>query len=558
MKHSYLIAAFVFAASSGIVYADAPAGYYSSCEGKKQRALKSQLHSIIKSHTAIPYGTGNGATWSAFRDTDVDESDNTWYDIYTTNRVSVSGSTGAAAGMNIEHTFPKSWWGGAKNDAYKDICHLMPSNSNANSARGNDPYGEVASESGSVVPNGTYKRGTPKSGQGGGSSRVFEPCDEYKGDLARNYFYMVTCYQNLSWSAQGLFTAEQGDYPTLQPWAIELLLKWHREDPVSDKERKRNDGVYRHQRNRNPFIDHPELVEHIWGNRQDVAWQPGENPEDPTDPPIDPPKPTDNPVLTSPVDNDFYSAGNAELGQFTEITVPVLGANFSRSITATIATQDAGCFDIIVGSQKFKSLTITPTDINADTGYYLKIRYTPDSFTPSNSCHTTTLTLSSKDLDAPLTVYLQGTCAEKVELSAPVALEAENVEGSNYTARWIRPADEIDGFTLYRDIYTADGSSIDYTIEYDIEPEADSFAITDRNPEIKETYRLVSTKETSVSPMSNVITVAATSSVDMIPDASNAVESWYTVDGLPIEGNPDQPGVYIVRRGNQVVKTVRF
>lgn len=556
MKYFTLISTLLLAASATTAMADAPAGYYSSCEGKKQRALKSQLYSIIKSHTAIPYGTGSGSTWTAFRSTDVDESDNTWYDIYTTNRVRVSGSSGAASGMNIEHTFPKSWWGGAKNNAYRDICHLMPSNSNANSARGNDPYGEVGSESGSVVPNGTYKRGTPKSGQGGGSSRVFEPCDEYKGDLARNYFYMVTCYQDLSWSAQGLYTAKQGDYPTLQPWAIDLLLKWHRQDPVSDKERKRNDGVYKHQKNRNPFIDHPELVEHIWGNLQDVAWHDG---EDPVDPPVDPPVEPGNAVLTSPVDNDFYSAGNAELGGYTEITVPVLGSGFKYSITASLQSQDADCFDIVVGSRTFKSLTVTPVDINTESGYYLKVRYTPKSFTPSNSCHTTTLVLSGKDLDAPLTVYIQGTCAEAVVLAAPVALEAENVTDSGYTARWIKSADDIDGYTLYRDIYTADGTAIDHTEEYDIEPEADSYVFTDRDPQVKEAYRLVSTKDTSVSPMSNVIVVDATSGVDSISSAdSESGETYYTPDGLRIDGKPTQSGIYIVRRSGKVVKTVRF
>lgn len=553
MKYLSLISTFLLSAFCS-AQAAPPADYYKSCEGKKQRALKSQLSSIIKNHTAIPYGTGSGSTWTAFRYTDVDESDNTWYDIYTTNRVKVSGNSGAASGMNIEHTFPKSWWGGSKNDAYKDICHLMPSNSNANSARGNDPYGEVGTSSGSVVENGTYKRGTPKSGQGGGSSRVFEPADEYKGDLARNYFYMVTCYQNLSWAAQGLYTAAQGDYPTLQPWAIDLLLKWHRQDPVSDKERKRNDGVYSQQHNRNPFIDYPELAEHIWGNLQDAAWYPGETP-DPTDPPVTP----EYPVLTSPIHNDFYSCGEVDLGSSTDITVPVLGSGFTRSVTASLGAQDADCFDIVVGARTFKALTITQGDINTENGYYLKIRYTPKSFTPSNTCHTATLTLSGKDLDTPVMVYIQGTCNEQVELAAPVALEAENVEGNTYTARWIKSANaDVDGYTLYRDIYNPDGDTVEYTNEYDVEPEADSFEITDRNPEIKEAYRLVATKDSSVSPMSNVIMVEATSAVNSITVPAASAEQYFTIDGLPLDGRPDAPGIYILRRGDSIVKTVRF
>lgn len=554
MKYFTLISTLLLASSATTAMAGVPDDYYSSCEGKKQRALKSQLYSIIKSHKAIPYGTGSGSTWTAFRSTDVDESDNTWYDIYTTNRVKVSGSSGAASGMNIEHTFPKSWWGGAKNDAFKDICHLMPSNSNANSTRQNNPYGEVSSAKTNKVPNATYKWGTPVSGQGGGSKYVFEPCDEYKGDLARNYFYMVTCYQNLSWSADGLTTAAQGDYPTLQPWAIELLLKWHRQDPVSDKERKRNDGVYKHQKNRNPFIDYPELVEHIWGNLQDQPWHAGEGPIDPPDPP----HPDDPAVLTSPANNDFYSAGDVSLGESHTITVPVLGSGFTHSLQVSLETQDVACFDIVVGQNALKALTIPASAVNAASGYYLNVRYTPNSITPSNSCHTVVLSLTGQDLGEPVTVYIQGTSAEVVELTAPVALEAENVTDEGYTARWIKSAQEIDGYTLYRSIYNADGSAVDRTLEYDVEPEADRYEITDRDPSLKETYRLVATCGSSVSPESNEVTVAATNAVEGVEESLTQPEDYFTTDGIRLQGRPSVQGIYIVRRGQKVVRTVRL
>lgn len=554
MKISKLLTAALLVTSSVAALAEAPAGYYSSCEGKKQRALKSQLFSIIKNHKNIPYGTGSGSTWTAFRYTDVDESDNTWYDIYTTNRVPVSGSTGAASGMNIEHTFPKSWWGGTRGMAWDDICHLMPSNSNANSARGNDPYGEVASESGTVVPNGTYKRGTPKSGQGGGSTRVFEPSDEYKGDLARNYFYMVTCYQNLTWASDGLYTAAQGDYPTLQPWAVEMLLRWHRQDPVSDKERKRNDGVYSQQQNRNPFIDHPELAEHIWGNLQDQPWYEGEEGGGP----IDPPDPGEPAELTSPVNNDFYSAGDVKLGESHTITVPVLGSGFTHSIHAAIESQDVDCFDITVGTFVLKALTITAADINAADGYYLNIRYTPNSITPSNSCHTTTLTLSGQDLEEPVVIYIQGTSAEVVTLVAPVALEAENVSDNGYTARWIKSADTVDGYTVIRDIYDEEGVNVAQTFEYDVDADTNSLEITDRKAVLKETYRVVAYSGSSVSPESNVITIDASSGInDAILDYTQG-ETYYTIDGVLLQGKPVDKGIYIVRNGSAIVKTVKL
>ena len=57
-----------------------------------------------------------------------------------------------------------------------------------------------------------------------------------------------------------------------------MLLKWHRNDPVSEKETLRNDAVFACQKNRNPFVDHPELAEYIWGNKKGEAWYSGETP----------------------------------------------------------------------------------------------------------------------------------------------------------------------------------------------------------------------------------------------------------------------------------------
>jgi hypothetical protein len=99
---------------------------------------------------------------------------------------------------------------------------------------------------------------------------VFEPTDEYKGDFARVYMYMVTCYEDLSsrWTSAGRSSMLQNNtYPTLNVYAVNLLLEWHRNDPVSQKELDRNDVVQKIQKNRNPFIDMPELAEYIWGTK---------------------------------------------------------------------------------------------------------------------------------------------------------------------------------------------------------------------------------------------------------------------------------------------------
>lgn len=398
MKNLLLsVSAFIAAAFS--LQADIPAGYYDDCIGKCESALKSQLYILTKSHTAISYNSG---TWKAFPYTD-QAPDGTWIDIYTFEHVDASGHSS----MNIEHTFPKSWWGGAENNAYKDIVHLMPVDQWANNDRSNYPYGEVDVEKAPNYrcPSPNYKLGKPVEGQGGGSNYVFEPADEYKGDLARTYFYMVTCYQDLTWSAGGLQTAQQGIYPTLQPWAQELLLKWHRQDPVSDRERERNEGVYTCQNNRNPFIDHPEMVEHIWGNLSSTPWNENETPG-----PGEDPDPQPNPaILTSPSPDVPYSFSCDEPGEYARQTVHILGSNFTSSLKATITGPDASMFALMLGNTALPAMTLTATDINSAEGIKIGLRYAPTAST-GEALHSAFLTLSGSDLTDDMLVPLKGEC----------------------------------------------------------------------------------------------------------------------------------------------------
>jgi len=145
------------------------------------------------------------------------------------------------------------------------------------------PYGEVGAAS-QTFGNST-KIGTCSFA--GCTGTVFEPIDEYKGDFARNYFYMVTRYENLvaSWysNADAKPVLDGTAYPAFSTWTKNMLLKWHRQDTVSKKERDRNNAVYQIQRNRNPFIDHPELAEYIWGDSTAYAWNNGgaANPDNP-------------------------------------------------------------------------------------------------------------------------------------------------------------------------------------------------------------------------------------------------------------------------------------
>ena len=185
-------------------------------------------------------------------------------------------SVGAVvSGCNIEHSFAKSWWGGSKNDAYKDCYHLNPSNSTANSSRSNYPLGVPTSNLKDPSVTGSLRVG--KATYEGETFWVFEPKDEYKGDFARAYFYMATCYgDELTWRLDNKdvgskYAMRNDSYLEFRDWEIAVLLSWHRQDTVSEKERKRMDAVSDFQHNRNPFIDYPELVEYIWGNKKGTA-----------------------------------------------------------------------------------------------------------------------------------------------------------------------------------------------------------------------------------------------------------------------------------------------
>ena len=163
---------------------------------------------------------------------------------------------------------PKSWWGGTVNEAYCDLYHLVPGDYSANRSKSNHAPG-IPSDT--TFWNGSFATG---SGAEYGLQKVFCPADEYKGDFARAYFYIATCYgDSLRW----IETGEPGTAMTntgwqeFRPWLRDLLLQWHRMDPVSKKELDRAVQVNKIQGNRNPFIDYPDLVEYIWGDKQGTA-----------------------------------------------------------------------------------------------------------------------------------------------------------------------------------------------------------------------------------------------------------------------------------------------
>ncbi|MCM1311411.1 MAG: endonuclease [Bacteroides sp.] len=240
--------------------AQIPDGYYREADGKNGAELKSALYDVIGNHKVLSYSD----LWAAYETTDVVPGTyDQVYDLFSTKENYYSTSA-HGADFNREHVVPQSWWGGGNlSNAYSDVFNVLPSESAANTAKSNYPLGKIT---GAVIyDNGRMRVG--KSSESGGAPYVFEPYDEFKGDFARIYMYVATCYKKNSWTQTNYsFLPGVSEYPTLQSWIIPLLLQWNRLDPVSEREIERQEAVYGIQYNRNPFVDYPILAEYVWGD----------------------------------------------------------------------------------------------------------------------------------------------------------------------------------------------------------------------------------------------------------------------------------------------------
>ncbi|EIZ0687957.1 endonuclease [Vibrio parahaemolyticus] len=254
-------------------------GYYQAASGKTGYVLKTALFNIINNHSSRGYS----AIWTLVKDADLDnyyEKDGSILDMYSekpagNDAVSFTKVTDQCGQYsqegdcyNREHSFPKSWFGGKVEPMNSDGHHLFATDGYVNAKRSNWPFGEVGTST-YVSSNGS-KLGQASTALGY-SGTVFEPIDEFKGDFARAYFYMATRYENVigNWennTSNSDAVLDGTSTNVFEPWMLNMLKRWHKNDPVSAKEIRRNDLVFEFQGNRNPFIDHPEFVEQIWGN----------------------------------------------------------------------------------------------------------------------------------------------------------------------------------------------------------------------------------------------------------------------------------------------------
>lgn len=359
MKQFYTALLLVFTTT---IFAQIPAGYYNSATGTGY-TLKTQLHDIIDDHNDQGYNAMDGFISTYERDYYYDSNgSNTILDIYSEipnngdntpndpyNFSPTSDECGNYSGegdcYNKEHIIPQSAFG-STTPMRSDAHILMPTDGRVNGFRSSYPFGRVddsqlTNQSGITNPtqNGSKLGGNLNSGYSAGyTNTVFEPIDEFKGDIARIYFYFATRYEDQisSWSAYDMFDGSS-DKAIADPF-LNILITWHQNDPVSQKEIDRNNNIYyNHQGNRNPFVDHPEWVALIWDPTPDT-----EAPTDPT-----------NLVASNPTDNTIDLNWNASTDNIavTSYDIYVDGNNTfntnTTSFTVTGLTPDTNyCFTI--------------------------------------------------------------------------------------------------------------------------------------------------------------------------------------------------------------------
>lgn len=474
--------------------AEIPSGYYDSCEGKTGQALLTALYQKITTHTNVGYD----GLWDVYKKSDVRANGSLW-DIYTTKEW---GSSFTKCGnysvigdcINREHSMPKSVWGGGKSAQYSDAFHLYPTDGKVNGQRSNYPYGECSggtrlANNGSVQALGRLGTSTFS----GYTGKVFEPDDEYKGDLARSYFYMAACYNNLisSWTQGEMGNMMGGNsYPVFKTWAVNLLLKWARQDEVSQKEIDRNEAIYSFQKNRNPFIDHPELVEYIWGDKVGTAWyaDAAANTAD----------------ILQPVAN-------------TTIDMGIAAVNLQKTATVTIKTKNiTGAVSLSV-YDKDHTLSLSTTTISAaqaNAGYQLTVK-----------CKSTkaatiagTLSISADDMEREIDI----TCS--VVDGLPI-YDAQNVSSDEFTVRWVNLGDAAN-YTL--NVRQSNQSIAGYPKT--VSAAAESYTVTGLEPLTTYTFQLSST---TISSETKTVTTA-----DLLPNIDVLFDGTLHFDAVP--GQPSE------------------
>ena len=261
MKLIYFIS---FTLNVFFLFGQIPNGYYDEAQGLTGDILKTELNNIIKDHIEFPYTSSGTDVWDILKETDKDPNNpNNVILLYTGWSKNGEDEYNGGNGWNREHVWAKSHGDfGNEIGIGTDVHALRPCDVSVNSARSNRWFAECSTEYiDGDGPTGCYTSST---------EWVWKPNENVKGDVARMIFYMATRYEgeDLEPDLQ-IIDYLPPNNNTSDPIHAKLsdLLVWHMQDPVDDWERNRNDIIYYdYQNNRNPFIDHPEFAELIWGD----------------------------------------------------------------------------------------------------------------------------------------------------------------------------------------------------------------------------------------------------------------------------------------------------
>ncbi len=392
------------------LFAQIPAGYYSAAEGKTEAALKTQLSSIVSAgavdkgydYLYTIYQTSdnlpNGKVWDMYSIKSNGTAD--YYFIHNSDKCGSYSGEGSC--YNREHTFCDSWLGNSSPQR-SDAHHLIPTDGYVNNRRGSLPHGKVNSATW-TSSNGS-KVGSSYSSTGY-SGTVFEPTDEFKGDFARMYFYVATRYESkiAGWKNNG--TAGEilagNSYPAYKSWFYNLMLEWNSSDPVSDKEINRNNAIAVYQKNRNPYIDHPELADFIWGNKIGQLWSETQS---------------TYPTIVSPKNASIIDFGSVAYMQSANQNVQISAANLTGDLTLTLTGNNAANFALS---------TYTITKVQAEAGYSLNVSFNAQTL----GAQAANIIISGGGVSAT-TVILNALSTDDF-----LALAATNIASKGFNANW--------------------------------------------------------------------------------------------------------------------------
>lgn len=485
-------------ACTSAMTAQAPDGYYDSAKGKSGQSLLEALEAIVGTHTNVGYN----ALWNLYKKSDVTADGYIW-DMYSTAKFT-PGKNQCGSYSNIgdcynrEHSMPKSWFNEAS-PMVSDAFHIVPTDGKVNGQRSNYPYGECASGT-TLSPNGNI-RALGKLGTctfPGYTGTVFEPDDQYKGDFARNYFYMAAAYNSRigSWHSDML---AGNSYPAFTQWAINLLLKWSRQDPVSQKEIDRNNAIYAEQNNRNPFIDHPELIEYIWGNSTGTGWTPGG---------------VVKPELAEPADGSTADLGLTATGIASTAKIPVKGANLTKGLTVTVSGNGFSANKTAISAEA------------ANAGDTITVTFL------SSTAQDATGTLAIMSDEAKATVTLKASTTSSIP-----ALAASDVTTESFVAHWINTDGANAAYTLSV-CRASDGTAVD-GYPASVSAASQQHTVSGLKPNTAYTYKLSAADGRT----SNTITVTTAAPTPIL--AFTAPEGGFNLNCASGEASPViEAGIY--------------